>query len=217
MRVRVESEIASLHHTLRIAIQKHRIRKLQRETVLMASESLCSAVPQHPRSSLGSNQRSKQDESEIELLKSRVAELERKFDESRNEVRQVMAELEMLQRTIELLENEIQLQVGGSEFLFFFIFYFFLQIYKALLSITGNLFLLRYGGYGGYAGYGGYGGVWWVWWVWWIWWGMVEYGGYGGVWWVCWVCWVWWIWWGMVGMLGMLGLVSATVSTCRQF
>ena len=53
------------------------------------------------------------------MLKSRVAELERKFDESRNEVRQVMAELEMLQQTVdqrnqqvELLENEIQLQVG---------------------------------------------------------------------------------------------------------
>ena len=86
----------------------------------MASESLCSAVPQHRRSPLGSNQPSGQDGSEIELLKSRVAELERKFDESRNEVRQVMAELEMLQRTIdhqrneqvEPLENEIQLQVG---------------------------------------------------------------------------------------------------------
>ena len=97
----------------------------------MASESLCSAVPQHRRSSLGSNQRSRQDESEIELLKSGVAELERKFDESRNEVRQIMAELEMLQRTIELLENEIQLQVG------WFLHYTDLQIYKALLSITG--------------------------------------------------------------------------------
>ena len=92
--------------------------QLQRVTVVMASESLCSAVPQHRRSHLGSNQPSGRDGSEIELLKSRVAELERKFDESRNEVRQVMAELEMLQRTIdqrnpqvELLENEIQLQV----------------------------------------------------------------------------------------------------------
>ena len=90
-----------------------------RVTVVMASESLCS--PQHPRSPLDSNQRSGEDGSdrEIELLNSRVAELERKFDESRNEVRQVMAELEMLQRTIdqrnqqvEPLENEIQLQVG---------------------------------------------------------------------------------------------------------
>ena len=85
----------------------------------MASENLCSAVPQHRRSPLGSNQRSGQEGREIELLKSRVAELERKFDESRNEVRQVMAELEMLQRTIdqrnqqvETLENEIQFQVG---------------------------------------------------------------------------------------------------------
>ena len=95
----------------------------------MASESLCSAVPQHRRSPLGSNQRSGQDGRGIELLKSRVAELERKFDESRNEVRQVMAELKMLQQTIdqrnpqvELLENEIgyiiydeiQLQVSWS-------------------------------------------------------------------------------------------------------
>ena len=95
----------------------------------MASESLCSAVLQHRRSPLGSNQRSGQDGREIELLKSRVAELERKFDESRNEVRQVMAELEMLRQTIdwrnqqvEPLENEIgyiiydeiQLQVGWS-------------------------------------------------------------------------------------------------------
>ena len=85
----------------------------------MASESSCSAVPQHPRSSLGSNQPSGQDGREIELLKSRVAELERKFDESRNEVRQLMIELEMLRRTIdhrnqqvEPLENEIQFQVG---------------------------------------------------------------------------------------------------------
>ena len=85
----------------------------------MASESSCSAVPQHRRSPLGSNQCSEQDESEIELLKSRVAEMERKFDESRNEVRQLMAELEMLRRTIdhrnqqvEPLENEIQFQVG---------------------------------------------------------------------------------------------------------
>ena len=79
----------------------------------MASESLCSAVPQHRRGPLGSNQRSEQDGREIELLKSRVAELERKFDESRNEVRQLMAEFEMLQRSInqqvEPLENEIQL------------------------------------------------------------------------------------------------------------
>ena len=76
----------------------------------MASESLCNAVPQHRRSPLGSNQRSGQDGRKIELLESRVAELERKFDESRNEVRQVMAELEMLQ--VEPLENEIQFQVG---------------------------------------------------------------------------------------------------------
>ena len=94
---------------------------MQITTSVMASESLCSAVPQHRRSPLGSNQPSGQDGREIELLKSRVVGLERKFDESRNEVRQVMAELEMLQRTIdqrnqrvEPLENEIQLQVGWS-------------------------------------------------------------------------------------------------------
>ena len=56
-----------------------------------------------------------QDGSEIELLKSRVAELEKKNDENRNEVRQLMAELEILRRTIgqqvEPLQNEIPLQV----------------------------------------------------------------------------------------------------------
>ena len=103
------------------------ISKLQRVAVLMASENLCSAVPQHRRSPLGSNQPSGQDGREIELLKSRAADLERKFDESRNEVRQLMTELEMLQQTtdqrnqqVEPLENEIgyiiydeiQLQVG---------------------------------------------------------------------------------------------------------
>ena len=75
----------------------------------MASENLCSAVPQHQWSPLGLNQLSGQDGSDIELLKSRVAELERKFG-------QLMAELETLQRTIgqinqqvEPLENEILL------------------------------------------------------------------------------------------------------------
>ena len=102
----------------------------------MASESLCSTVPQHQCRLLGLNQLSGQDRSEIELLKSRVADLERKFDRSQSEVRQIMAELQMLQRTIgqinqqvEPLENEILLQVGWS-----------IQIYKltkALLSMTG--------------------------------------------------------------------------------
>ena len=85
----------------------------------MASESLCSAVPQHQWSPLGLNQLSVQDGSEIELLKSRVAELEKKIDENSNEVRQLMAELEILQRTIgqinqqvEPSENEIQPQVS---------------------------------------------------------------------------------------------------------
>ena len=85
----------------------------------MASENLCSAVSQHQCSSLGLNQLSGRDGSEIELLKSRVAELERKFDENRNEVRQIMAELEILQRSIdqrnqqvETSENEIQPQVS---------------------------------------------------------------------------------------------------------
>ena len=87
----------------------------------MASESLCSTVPQHQCSPLGLNLPSVQDRSEIELLKNRVADLERKFDENRNEVRQLMAELEIIQRTIdqrnqqvEPLENEIQPQVGWS-------------------------------------------------------------------------------------------------------
>ena len=96
------------------------IHKLQLVAVLMASESLCSAVPQHQWSPLGLNQLSGQDAgSNIELLKSRVADLERKFDENRNEVRQLMAELEILQRTIgqinqqvEPSENEILSQVG---------------------------------------------------------------------------------------------------------
>ena len=70
---------------------------MQQAAVLMASESLCSAVPQHQWSPLGLNQLSGQDAgSNIELLKSRVADLERKFDENRNEVRQLMAELEIL-------------------------------------------------------------------------------------------------------------------------
>ena len=78
----------------------------------MASESLCSAVPEHQLSS----QLSGQDGSNIELLKNRVAELEEKNDENRNEVRQLMAELETLQQTIgqqvEPSENEIQPQVS---------------------------------------------------------------------------------------------------------
>ena len=85
--------------------------ELQQVAVLMASESLCSAVPQHQGSPLDLNQLSRQEGSEIELLKSRV---ERKFG-------QLMVELEILQRTIgqinqqvEPLENEILLQVGWS-------------------------------------------------------------------------------------------------------
>ena len=62
----------------------------------MGNEGLCSAVPQHQCSPLGLNQLSGQDWSEIELLKNRVADLEKKFDENRNEVRQLMADLEIL-------------------------------------------------------------------------------------------------------------------------
>ena len=123
----------------------------------MASESLCSATLQHQRNPLGSNQRSREDGREIELLKSRVAELERKFDESQNEVRQLMAELEMLQRTIdqrdqqvEPLENEIQLQYVT---LFFYLFVCIIKISKFTkhyYPLQGNLFSLRYGGYGGW-------------------------------------------------------------------
>ena len=90
----------------------YRVRKIQQVAVLMASESLCSAVPQHQLSPKLSGQ----DGSEIELLKSQVAELEKKIDENRNEVRQLMAKLETLQRTIvqqvEPLQNEIQPQVS---------------------------------------------------------------------------------------------------------
>ena len=90
----------------------YRVRKIQRAAVLMASESFCSAVPQHQCSPKLSGQ----DGSEIELLKNRVAELEKKIDENRNEVRQLMAELETLQRTIgqqvEPVQNEIQPQVS---------------------------------------------------------------------------------------------------------
>ena len=85
----------------------------------MASENLCSAVPQPKCSPLGLNQLSGQDRSKIELLKSRVAELEKKIDENRNEVRQLMVALEILQRAIgqrnqqvEPSENEVQPQVG---------------------------------------------------------------------------------------------------------
>ena len=81
----------------------------------MASESLCSAIPQHQLSP----HLSRQDGSEIELLKNRVVELEKKLDENRNEIRQLMAELEILRRTIgqrnqqvEPSENEILPQVG---------------------------------------------------------------------------------------------------------
>ena len=87
----------------------------------MASESLCRAVPQHQCSPLGLNQPSVQDRSEIELLKNRVADLERKIDENRNEVSQLMADLEILQRTIgqrnqqvEPLENEIQPRIQSQ-------------------------------------------------------------------------------------------------------
>jgi len=103
------------------------VSELQQVAVLMASESLCSAVPQYQCNLLGLNQLSVQDAgSNIELLKSRMADLERKFG-------QLMAELEILQRTIgqinqqiESLENEILLQVGWA-----------IHIYKALLSMTG--------------------------------------------------------------------------------
>ena len=92
------------------------MHELQQVAVLMASEDLCSTVPQPKCSPLGLNQLSGQDGSEIELLKSRVAELEKKIDENRNEVRQLMAELEMLRRTIGQInqpsENEVQPQVG---------------------------------------------------------------------------------------------------------
>ena len=95
----------------------------------MASESLCSAVLQHQCSLLGLNQLSVEDRSEIELLKSRVADLERKFG-------QLMAELEILKRKIgqinqqvESLENEILLQVGSGRLVH--------TNYKALISMTG--------------------------------------------------------------------------------
>ena len=94
----------------------------------MASESLCSALSQHRRSPLGSNQPSKQDGREIELLKSRVAELERIFDESRNEVRQT---IDQRNQQVEPLENEMQLQVRHVIFLFICLHYKDFQIYKA--------------------------------------------------------------------------------------
>ena len=85
----------------------------------MAGEILCSAVPQHQWSPLSLNQLIGQDGSDIELLKSRVAELEKKIEENRNEVRQLMVALEILRRTIgqrnqqvEPLQNEIQPQVS---------------------------------------------------------------------------------------------------------
>ena len=75
------------------------------------------------------------------MLKSRVAELERKFDESRNEVRQLMAKLEMLQRTIdqrnqqvEPLENEIQFQVRHVHFLIYlFVLYRFTNLQSIII------------------------------------------------------------------------------------
>ena len=92
---------------------------------LMENESLWSTIPRWPRSPLGlqlPTRHSRQDGSEIELLKDRLAELERRLDESQNKIR---AKLLMLQRTIHqrtrevehLPENEshanIQFQVGG--------------------------------------------------------------------------------------------------------
>ena len=96
-------------------------------TDLMENESLWSAIPRRPRSpvALGLQlpiRHSRQDRSEIELLKDRLAELERRLDDSQNKIR---AKLLMLQRTIHqrtrevehLPENEshanIQFQVGG--------------------------------------------------------------------------------------------------------
>ena len=87
-------------------------------------ESLWSTIPRRPRSPPGlqlPTRLSGQDGSGIELLKDRLAELERRLDESQNEIR---AKLEMLQRTMHqrtqqverLPENEghanIQFQVG---------------------------------------------------------------------------------------------------------
>ena len=89
----------------------------------MENESLWSTIPRRPRSPLGLQlptqpQPSGQDD---ELLKDRSAELERRLDESKNEI---LAKLEMLQRTMHqrtrevehLPENEshanIQFQVG---------------------------------------------------------------------------------------------------------
>ena len=76
----------------------------------------------NPSTATEPTRHSRQDGSEIELLKDRLAELERRLDESQNKIR---AKLLMLQRTIHqrtrevehLPENEshenIQFQVGG--------------------------------------------------------------------------------------------------------
>lgn len=100
------------------------IEQITRAVVLIENESLWSRIPRRPRSPLSlqlPTRPSVRDDSEMEQLKDRLAELERRLDESQNEI---MAKLEMLQRTMHqrtrqvehLAENEshanIQFQVG---------------------------------------------------------------------------------------------------------
>ena len=68
----------------------------------MENENLWSTIPRRPRSPLGQQL---PDGSEIELLKDRLAELERRLDKSQNEI---MAKLEMLQRTMHQRTREVE-------------------------------------------------------------------------------------------------------------
>ena len=70
----------------------------------MENESLWSTIPRRPRSPLGLQLPTGQDDSEIELLKDRLAELERRLDES--QLNEIWAKLEMLQRTMKTREVE---------------------------------------------------------------------------------------------------------------
>ena len=78
----------------------------------MENESSWSTITRRPRSPLGLQLPTGQDDSEIELLKDRLAELERRLDESQNEIR---VKLEMLQRTMHQRNLQVEhLQETGS-------------------------------------------------------------------------------------------------------
>ena len=107
--------------------------EISRATVLMENESLCSTIPRRLRNPLClqlPTRLSGQDWNEIELLKDQLTEVERRLEESQNEIGAV---LEILRRTIHQLERtrrrvehlpengshaNIQFQVGYCKYIF---------------------------------------------------------------------------------------------------